>query len=174
MNDSDLVFSHIVAASKNHVIGINNKLPWHIPEDLEYFKKMTFHKAIIMGRKTFESLGKALPNRLNLVLSRDKNFNPEGAFCFSSIQKAIPYCSQPENLAKYGKEIFIIGGGEIFKQTLPFVHRLYVTRIHEDYKGDAFYPAIPEDQFQEIKRTDRSKPVPFSFLVFESKNPKKI
>lgn len=164
-----IILSHMVAASKNNVIGFKNKLPWDIPEDLKYFFDRTKNKVLIMGRKTFESLGKALPNRLNLVLTRDKTFKKEGALVFSSFDEALNYAKGEEILKKYGREIFITGGGEIYKQTLPLMDRLYVTRIHKEYEGDAFYPEIPQDQFQEVSRIDRSEPVPFSFLVYEKK-----
>ena len=167
MNHTKLTLSHISAVSKNNVIGLRNKLPWHIPEDLKYFYKTTKNKTLIMGRKTFESLGQALPNRLNLVLTRDRAFEKEGAVVFPSLEKALEYAGWMENLKKYGKEIFITGGGEIYKQTLPLMDRLYITRIHKEYEGDVFYPEIPMDQFKEISRIDRTEPVPFSFLIYE-------
>ena len=164
-----IILSHIVAASQNHVIGKNNKLPWHIPEDLKYFYRMTQNKALIMGRKTFESLGKALPHRLNVVLTKNKNFQAEGAVVFSSFDEALNHCKQEHILEKYGREIFITGGGLIYKQTFLLMDRLYVTRIHKEYEGDAFYPEIPKDQFKEVSRIDRTDPVPFSFLVYEKR-----
>lgn len=164
-----IILSHIAAVSQNHVIGFKNKLPWCIPEDLKYFYSVTKNKALIMGRKTFESLGKALPNRLNAVLTRDKNFKAEGACVFPSFEKALHYCRQKPLLEKYGREIFITGGGHIYKQTLSLMNRLYITQIHREYEGDAFYPEIPENQFQEISRIERTEPVPFSFLIYEKK-----
>ena len=165
--DQGIVLSHIVAASQNNVIGIKNKLPWHIPEDLKYFYKTTKHKALIMGRKTFQSLGKALPNRLNMVLTNNQDFKAEGALVFSSFEEALEHCKQVEVLEKYGKEIFITGGGEIYKQTLPLMNRLYVTRVHKEYEGDSFYPEIPMNQFKEVSRIDKTVPIPFSFLIYE-------
>lgn len=162
-----IILSHIVAASQNNVIGQKNKLPWHIPEDLKYFYKTTKNKIIIMGRKTFQSLGKALPNRLNIVLTKNKTFKQKGVVVFASFEEALRYCRQEEILKKHNKEIFITGGGEIYKQTLLLMDRLYITRIHKKYEGDAFYPEIPADQFKEVSRIDRSKPVPFSFLIYE-------
>ena len=159
----------MVAASQNNVIGLNNDLPWHIPEDLKYFKDMTLNKALIMGRKTFESLGKPLPQRLHVVITRNKDFKINHPLVVTSfsVEEAINHCKQPKILNQYGNEIFITGGGEIFKQTIHNMNRLYITRIYKDYKGDAFYPEIPKGLFKEIKRTDRSQPVPFSFLVYE-------
>ena len=162
-----ILLSHIVATSRNNVIGLKNKLPWHIPEDLKYFYDTTKNKALIMGRKTFESLGKALPNRLNVVLTKNKDFKEEGAIVFPSFDEALGYCEKEDHIKKYGKEIFITGGGEIYKQTLKLMDRLYITRINKDYKGDAFYPEIPMDQFKEVSRIDRSEPVSFSFLIYE-------
>lgn len=202
MNRQTVTFSHIVAASQNQVIGLRNKLPWHIPDDLKFFSDTTKRKALIMGRKTFESLGKPLPGRLNVVVTRSKDFHskanlktyiplwtggidqlfekgayPESATLITekslsvvvcpSIKDAMDFCSRKEVLEKYGKEIFIIGGGEIYKQTLPFVNRIYLTRIHKDYEGDAFYPEISTEEFQEVSRKETPEPVPHSFLVYE-------
>ncbi|MCY4512140.1 MAG: dihydrofolate reductase [Bdellovibrionales bacterium] len=202
MNKPAMTFSHIVAASRNQVIGLKNQLPWHIPDDLKFFNETTRRKALIMGRKTFESLGKPLPGRLNVVVTRNKDFQsksnlktyiplwtggidqlfksgayPENATLVTekslsvvvcpSIKDAMDFCSRKEVLEKYGREIFIIGGGEIYKQTLPFVNRIYLTRIHKDYEGDAFYPEIPLKEFQEVSRKETPEPVPHSFLVYE-------
>ena len=204
MKKPEILFSHIVAASQNQVIGLKNKLPWHIPGDLEFFRETTKKKALIMGRKTFESLGKPLPGRLNVVVTRNKDFGSKanlktyiplwtggidqlferGAYpensalvaekslstvICSSIKDAMDFCSHTEVLDKYGTEIFIIGGGEIYKQTLPFTHRIYLTRIYKDYEGDAFYPEIPMEEFQEVSRKETPEPVPHSFLVYERK-----
>ena len=168
-----IVLSHIVAVSKNNVIGLKGKLPWDIPEDLRYFFNKTKYRVLIMGRKTFESLGQALPNRLNIILSSRSDFKAEDTVVFSNFEKALVYAKQDEIIKKYGAEIFIGGGGEIYKQTLLLMDRLYVTRIHREYEGDAFYPPIPANQFKEISRIDREEPVPFSFLVYERINKQK-
>jgi len=167
MKNNKFTLSHIVAVSQNNVIGLNNKLPWHIPEDLKYFYKTTTNKILIMGRKTFESLGQALPNRLNLVLTQNVDFQHKKALAFVSYEKALEYAQTNENIKKYGTEIFIGGGGEIYKQTINQMDRLYITRIYKNYTGDAFYPEIPKNKFKEVSRIDRTKPVPFSFLVYE-------
>ncbi len=168
IKNQQITLSHMVAASQNNVIGFNNKLPWHIPEDLKYFKNTTTGKPLIMGRKTFESLGQSLPDRLNVVVTRNKSFKADkDAVVVSSIKKAIAFCKQKKNIKKYGTEIFITGGGEIFTQTMDMVDRLYITRIHQDYEGDAFYPEIPKNKFEEVSRIDRTEPIPFSFLIFE-------
>ena len=167
MKPAGVFFSHIAAAAANGALGLNGKLPWHIPEDLKYFKDKTVGKALIMGRKTFESLGRPLPNRLHIVVSRNRGFQPSGAVVCHSLPEALARSQKPEITQKHGREVFITGGGEIFQQTLAVARRLYITRIHRDYEGDAFYPAIPEGEFKEASRIDRARPVPFSFLVFE-------
>ena len=164
---SQIILSHIVAASKNNVIGLKGELPWNIPEDLQYFFNKTKNRVLIMGRKTFESLGKALPNRLNIILTNRSDFKAKDTVVFSNFEKALDYAKQDNNIKKYGTEIFIGGGGEIYKQTLPLMDRLYITRIHKEYEGDAFYPPVPADQFEEVSRIDRLEPVPFSFLLYE-------
>ena len=168
--DQKIILSHIVAVSKNNVIGLKNKLPWHIPEDLKYFYNTTKNKVLIMGRKTFQSMGKALPNRFNVVLTKNTDFRKKEIVVFPSFEEALEHCRQSAILEKYGREIFITGGGEIYKQTLPLVDRLYVTRIHKEYEGDAFYPEIPMNQFKEIRCIDKTEPVPFSFLIYERKS----
>ena len=120
-----------------------------------------------MGRKTFESLGKALPSRLNVVLTKNQSFKAEGALVFGSFEEALRHCKKPKLLQKYSSEIFIGGGGDLYKQTLPLAGRLYITRIYQDYEGDAFYPKIPSARFKETSRRDRLQPVPFSFLLYE-------
>ena len=119
-----------------------------------------------MGRKTLDSLKEPLPNRLNVVVTRKKGFEKKGAIIFHSISEAMNHCKTEPLIKKYGTEIAIIGGAEIYKQTLPYVDRIYITRIHKDYEGDARYPSIPKDQFREVDRRDREQPVPFSFLIY--------
>lgn len=197
-NRSRVIFSHIAAASENHAIGLKDRLPWHIPEDLKFFHNKTKGKALIMGRKTFESLGKPLSQRLNVVVTRQKNFQPKintgyielglpgenlratnyseivkkalSVVICSSIKDAMDFCCREEVLERHGSEIFITGGGEIYKETLPLVYRIYLTRIHQIFKGDAFYPKIPKEFFREIYRKDVTDvPVPYSFLTYERK-----
>lgn len=165
----NLIYSHICAAAENNTIGLKGELPWNIPEDLQFFKEKTLGKALIMGRKTFESLGSALPKRLNIVVSRQSDFSvPENVHLCPSLEKAYELCKTIDtNL--YGKEIFIIGGGEIYKRTLPLVHRIYLTRIHREYEGDAFYPEIPKEEFEEINRKDREGNPPYSFIIYKRK-----
>lgn len=161
--------AHIVAASENNVIGVNNDLPWDIPEDMKFFREKTKGKALIMGRKTFESVGHPLPKRLNVVITRQPNYtsDAENVVVVPDLESAIKHCEQVQNV--YGDEIFIIGGGEIFKQSLPIVDIIYLTRIHKKYDGDIFYPELPKDQFTEVERRERLEPVPFTFLTYAKK-----
>jgi dihydrofolate reductase len=160
-----MTLSHIVAVSQNDVIGVNNDLPWDIPEDMKFFRDKTKGKALIMGRKTFESVGHPLPNRLSVVVTRQKNYkSAPGVVIQPDIQSAIEYCKG--QVSKYGDEIFIIGGGEIFKETMDIVDVIYLTRIHKEFAGDIKYPKIDAKKFELIEQRDREDPVPFSFLTY--------
>ena len=162
-----ITLSHIVAASENNAIGVNGDLPWNIPEDMEFFRSTTKGKIIIMGRKTFESVGHPLPKRLNLVITRQKNYQAEGSKVFSSLEEAIEFAKT--QVDQYDPEIFIIGGGEIYKQSISLVDRIYLTRIHKSIDGDAFYPDVLDSEFDLVAQSDRTEPVPFSFLTFNRK-----
>ena len=131
----------IAAASVNNVIGFDNKLIWNIPKDLKRFKELTQGHSVIMGRKTFESLPNLLPNRRNIVVTRNKEYSPEGIEVFSSVEDAIDVC-------KDDLQPFIIGGGEIYSQTINLVDKIELTRVYKDYQGDAFFPDIPLDKFE--------------------------
>lgn len=162
-----MILSHIVAAAKNGVIGVNNELPWDIPEDMKFFREKTKGKALIMGRKTFESVGHPLPHRLNVVVTRNKNYQAEGAHVVTTLDEAIEYCRGKQS--QYGEEIFIIGGGEIFRESLNKVDLIYLTRIHKDFPGQITYPSLNPNEWEEIERRDREEPVPFSFLTYKRK-----
>jgi dihydrofolate reductase len=162
-----MILSHIVAASQNGVIGTQGCLPWRIPEDTKFFKEKTLGHVVIMGRKTFETLPGALSNRLNVVVTRDSSFQTNGAVVVSSVQKAIDLAR--EHRSTYGNEVFIAGGGEIYRQTLDLVDRIYLTLIHQDFGGDAHYPVSDLKDFYEVKRDDRTQPVAYSFLILERK-----
>ena len=157
--------SIIVALSENNVIGINNKLPWKLSDDLKNFKKITMGHTIIMGRMTFESIGKTLPGRKNIVVSRKKN---EGDFhLVSSIEDAL-YISKEE------KEIFIIGGEQIFKQTLNLASKIYLTKIHSKIEGDKFFAEIDFDEWNIKQSEEYSKnninSHDFTFQILEKIN----
>ena len=135
------MLSIIVAKSKNNVIGNNNKLPWNISEDMKRFKELTTGNVVIMGRKTYESLPeqfRPLPNRLNIVITRNPDFRSEGVLFFDDLQKAILKTEK-------NKEIFIIGYGEIYKEGMKFADRLYITEVDGEFEGDTYFPEISSD-----------------------------
>lgn len=164
-----MILSHIVAASANDVIGVNNTLPWDIPEDMKFFREKTKGKALIMGRKTFESVGHPLPQRLNVVITRQPDYKAPApnVVIKPDLNSAIEYCQG--QVSKYGDEIFIIGGGEIFKETMDIVDVIYLTRIHKDFPGDVKYPKVDPKKFDLVEQRDRTEPVPFSFLTYTRK-----
>nr|AIA17994.1 Dihydrofolate reductase [uncultured bacterium] len=158
-----MIISAIVAMSQNRVIGVNNQLPWKIPEDLKRFKTLTLGHPVIMGRKTYESIGKVLPGRENIIITRQPHYSVPGATVVSSVEEAIRHCE-----GKSG-EIFMIGGAEIYRQVMPKIQRLYLTLIEKQFEGDAFFPTWGKDEFKEVSREERSDPISFSFLVLERK-----
>lgn len=158
-----MILSHVVAISKNNVIGKNNGIPWDLPEDRKHFRDITLNHPIVMGRKTFDSLGKPLPKRSNIVISQSLK-NIPGCTVLPTIKDAISFCGQH---FPHEKELFIIGGAEIYRQTLSLVSKIHLTIIHQDFDGDTFYPKIPEE-FQETHREDKTLPFPYSFLTLEN------
>lgn len=167
---SQPVLAAIVAMSENRVIGKDNKLPWHLPADLKRFKEITTGHFIIMGRKTFESIGKSLPNRTNIVLSRDANFEAPGCQTLTSIEEAIEQAKEAKQA-----EIFIIGGAEIYRQLLTKIGRIYLTIIHKEFEGDAWFPEFNLAEWQEVSRehheADEKNPHAYSFITLERKQP---
>lgn len=162
----------IAAFSQNLVVGIDNKLPWHLPEDLKYFKRTTSGKAIIMGRKTYESIGRPLPNRTNIVVSRNADFKAPGVVTVTSLEDAIKH-AESVNLINGIDEIMVIGGAAIYQATLPMADRLYLTHVHAQVKGDAYFPEVDLSQWQQIKcedfNGDESNPYDYSFAVYDKK-----
>ncbi len=163
-----MVISIIVAMDENGVIGKNSKgMPWHLPADLKRFKEITTGKPVIMGRVTYNTIGKPLPNRQNIVLTRDPAFSAPGVEVARSVDEAI-------EKAKQAEEIMVIGGANIYKQFLPLVGRLYVTRIHAAFEGDTYFPKVNWDEWREITREshepDGKNPYPYTFLVYERTN----
>lgn len=154
----------IVACGENNAIGKDNKMPWHLPADLKYFKKQTTGCSVIMGRLTMESIGKALPNRRNIVISRQSGFKYEGAETANSLTNALALCETEE-------KVFIIGGGQIFKQSLELADSVYLTRIHEEFEADAYFPHLNINQWRETASEsfsrDEKNPYAYSFKVFE-------
>ncbi len=137
----------VVAMSENRVIGKDNQLPWHLPNDLRHFKNITQGKTILMGRKTYESIGRPLPHRKNIVMTRDKNYQAEGIIVVNSIKQAIMEVSAEE-------EVFVIGGGELFAELMDKASRIYLTVVHADIEGDVFFPPIDTVKWTETSRED--------------------
>ncbi len=139
------ILSLLVAASENNVIGKDNQLPWHLPNDLKYFKNLTWGMPILMGRKTFDSIGKALPGRKSIVITRNNNWQYDGVEVVHSVEEAVVKAES------FGvKEVFVVGGAEIFKSTLHKANRMYLTRIHQQFDGDIFFPEIKENDWNLI------------------------
>jgi len=154
--------SIIVAMSSNRVIGVNNTLPWHLSEDLKHFKSLTTGHTIIMGRKTYESIGRPLPNRRNIVISRNSNTSYEGVEVVHSLEDAF-------SISTNDKEVFVIGGSNIYEQALSFVDQLYITEIKKSFIGDAFFPEINKQIWIEYSRDDHvtNDGLEFSFVKYQ-------
>ncbi len=148
--------SHLVAVSKNLVIGVDNNLPWNLKADLAHFKKYTLDKIIIMGRKTYESIGRPLPNRINYVVSRTLNKIP-GTVVFNSLENAISAAEQENIKMNRDNEIVIIGGGHIFQETSESMNKLIITRVDCDIDGDIYYPDIDLTRWDLIKTESYEK-----------------
>lgn len=133
-----------VAVAKNHVIGINNTLPWHISEDLKRFKRITSNKKMIMGRKAFESLPGILPNREHIIITRNENYTVDS----DQVTIVHDLNSLIEKYSKCEEEVFVIGGAEIYNQFLPYTQKIYLTIIEETFEGDTFFPEINYDEFK--------------------------
>lgn len=158
--------SIIVAASENNVIGRDNDLPWKLPDDMKFFVRTTKGHHILTGRKNLESFGKLLPNRTNIVLTRDKNYQFEGAHIFTNLDKAIEYAKNNGE-----EELMIIGGGEIYKQTLPFTDKVYLTRVHTEIEGDTYFPELNPSEWrlksEKFHPEDEKHNYSFTFKVYE-------
>jgi len=158
-----MTISIIVAIGENHAIGKNNQLLWHMPNDLKHFKDITSGRTIIMGRKTFDSVGKPLPRRRNIVVTRQDITIP-GCEVVKSIEDGLALCKDED-------EVFIGGGAEIYKLAMHLTNRIYLTIIHKSFEADTFFPEIDQKIWQEIKREDfkpdEKNPLPYSFITLE-------
>ena len=167
--DDAVRVSLIVAMASNRCIGINNELPWKLPEDLKYFKQVTSGKAIIMGRTTYDSLGRPLPNRTNIVMTRDADWEgPIGTRVVHSLEAALAL-AEAVAVSNYQDEVVVIGGAEIYAQLLPQVERLYITEVHTEVAGDAFFPALDMIDWQEMSRRkahDEASGLGYDFVVY--------
>jgi len=140
-----MIISLIAAMAQNRVIGKQNQLPWHLPADLKHFKSITMDKPIVMGRKTFESIGKALPGRQNIIITRDKNFQAENCTIVHSLDEAF-------EITKDQEEVMVIGGASIYEQALPKTQRIYLTLIHENIEGDTYFPEWNNNEWKETSK----------------------
>jgi dihydrofolate reductase len=159
-----MLVSIIVAASANNVIGVDGDLPWHLPEDLKRFKQTTMGKPMIMGRLTYASIGRALPGRRSIVLTRQPDFSADGCEIASSPEEAI-------GLAGDVEEVMVIGGGKVYEQMLPMTDRIYLTRVQTEIEGDTFFPDFDESMWRtsgiEEFPAGEVRPVGFSFRILE-------
>lgn len=164
------MLSLIVAMSTNRTIGINNALPWHLPNDLKYFKQATMGKPIVMGRKTFESIGKPLPGRRNIVISRDLSYQAEGVDVVSSLEHAIEL---GESIAMINgqEEVMVIGGAQIYELALEEADRLYITHVDANVEGDAFFPEVNWQDYQliaeEAFNAEGHNPYDYRFSIYQ-------
>lgn len=161
-----MIISQIVATSLNNVIGVNNGLPWKMPDDTAYFKAKTLGHHIVTGRRNYEAEGKALPERVNIVLTRNRDFKINDGIVMQKLENAIEFARRAGE-----KELFIVGGEEIYKLAMPFTDRIYLTRIHTEVKGDTYYPEPDWSDWKEISserlKRDIVNPFDYDFLVFE-------
>jgi dihydrofolate reductase len=156
--------SLVCAASSNDVIGAKNRLPWRLPADLIRFKQLTLRHSILMGRKTYESIGRPLPERTNIVISHQAQFQAPGCQTADSLEKGLGLCDETE-------EIFVIGGANIYQQTLPLAQKIYLTRIHQTFEGDTYLFPIPKGVWRQTQREDfqpdEKNLYPYSFLTYQ-------
>ncbi|WP_405229288.1 dihydrofolate reductase [Lentisalinibacter sediminis] len=160
------VVSLVVAAAANDVIGVDNRLPWHLPEDLRRFRDITMGKPIVMGRRTHESIGRALPGRRNIVLSRRPGFSAEGCEAADGLDAALA-------LAQDADEVMVIGGAALYREALPLARRIYLTRLHRPFEGDSRFPSLDNADWRAAERQDfpggEERELGYSYLTLERK-----
>jgi len=163
----------IVAMASNRAIGKDNTMPWHLPEDLKYFKRCTLHKPVIMGRNTYESIGRPLPQRCNIIISRNPGYQVEGASVVGSVDAALQLAAEYYRTAAApgDSEVMVIGGAQIYAQTLPLAERLYLTEVEASPDADAWFPEFVRAEWREVARETHPacarNPYPYSFVVLE-------
>ena len=161
-----MILSLLVAADEGHVIGYKNQLPWRLPNDLKYFKNLTWGMPILMGRKTFESIGKPLPGRKSIVITRNAQWQHEGVLTVHSLEAAL---AAAESFG--AREIFVIGGAEIFATAFPLAARIYLTRIHHHFEGDTWFPRLDPARWQLVRsrecKADEKNAYDHTFQVWE-------
>ena len=163
-----MLISQIAAMSENRVIARNGKLPWHLPADLKYFKNVTWGHHVLMGRKNYEAEGKILKGRTNIIITRQQTYTVKNAFVFSTIREGIKFA---ENRGE--SELFIIGGSQIYYETLPQANKIYLTIIHREFEGDTFFPKLDKEEWEmKSKREylcDQDNPCDHTYYVFQKK-----
>ena len=162
--------SILVAMAKNRVIGRDNKLPWHLPADLKHFKFLTMGQTIVMGRKTFESIGKVLPGRASIIITRQTDYEAPGATVVNSLEDALVVC---EDTNTPDSENFIIGGEKLYRQTIKLCQRIYLTEIQQDFEGDVYFPELNSDEWEETLRdkhvSEKNDNLEYHFVVLDRK-----
>ncbi len=157
----------IVATDNNRLIGKDNDLPWKLSADLQYFKRVTMGKPLVMGRKTHESIGRPLPGRKNIVITKDARFTAQGCVVVNSIAAALEECADVE-------EVMVMGGASLYEQFLPIATKLYLTKVHADLEGDTWFPEWDERQWREVERedhlADEKNQFDYSFVLYEKVN----
>lgn len=161
----------IVAMARNRVIGRNNRLPWYLPEELQYFRRATMGKPVVMGRRTHESIGRALPGRANIVITRDGDWSAEGVAVVHSLEEALEQAER-RSLIDGAGECVVIGGAQIYAEALPRADRLYMTEVHADVDGDTFFPELDLSRWHEVSRVDHAggeepNRYPYSIVVYD-------
>lgn len=170
-----MIISLIAAVARNNVIGGGNTLLWDLPADMKHFRDITRGHTVIMGRKTFESIGRALPDRKNIVITRDASYSHDGIEVVNSLEEALRLTSLEQGKEfeenQDEVEIFIIGGGEIYNQAIEKANKLYITEIHKDFQGETRFPVIDKQIWQEIRREDfnlnEKNTIPYSFVEYK-------
>lgn len=163
-----MIVSLVVAAAENNAIGKDNQLLWHLPNDLRFFKNITWGMVVVMGRKTFEAVNKPLPGRINIVITRQPDWTAEGTITAIDLEDVLKKAAETNC-----KEIFVIGGGEIYKQSMAIANKIYITRVHATLDADTYFPVIDEDKWtltsNEDFETDAKHAYAYSFQVWEKK-----
>ena len=158
------LLSAVVAAAENNAIGKDNQLLWHLPNDLRFFKRTTTGHTVVMGRKTYESVGKPLPNRRNIIITRQAGYKVAGTEVVHSLSEALERCADEE-------EVFIVGGAEIYRQALPLLDRIYLTRVHAQPEGDSFFPELDDEAWklvaEERHSADERHAYSYAFRIYE-------
>ncbi|MDQ0298391.1 dihydrofolate reductase [Salibacterium salarium] len=163
-----MIISFVAAMDEKRVIGADNKMPWYLPNDLKHFKKVTHGNPIVMGRKTFESIGKPLPGRRNIIITSDVDYKAQGCEVLHSVEDIQSLQTEPSE-----EEIFVIGGATIFEQTFALASKMYLTIIHDTFSGDTYFPAWNEEEWKKLEEVegtmDEKNNHPHTFLTLERK-----